>query len=165
MEVSMAISTLFFAAFLSSAQLLSIDAKDMDLSDFFRLIGKAANVNVVLHPAVQGRVNLTVQEVPWEQLLDVVLKNHALEKDLQGNILRIVPLSILEAEAKQRAATEQARFNALPLQTRVVVLNYAKAEDMAVIVSTFLSPRGSVVVYPPQNALIIRDVAPPAPSR
>jgi type IV pilus assembly protein PilQ len=165
MEVSMAISTLLLAAFLSSAQLVSIDEKDMALSDFFRLIGKVANVNVVLHPAVQGKVNLTVQEAPWEQLLDVVLKNHSLAKEPQGNILRIVPAAMLEAEERQSAAMEQARSDALPLQTRIVFLNYAQAEDMALVVSTFLSPRGSVVVYRPQNALIIRDVAPPAASR
>jgi type IV pilus assembly protein PilQ len=133
----------------------------MDLGDFLRFIGEAAHLNVVLHPAVQGKVNLMVREAPWEGVLDVVLKTHGLVKQLEGNIMWIVPTTVLEAQAKQKAAAEQACLNALPLQTQTYVLNYAKAENVAAIISKMLSPRGSVVAYPARNALIVTDVQHP----
>ncbi len=156
------ISSLGFAAFLASAQMISIDARDLDLGDFFRLIANAANINVVIHPSVQGKVNLAVKEVPWERVLDMVLKSHGLAKEVEGNIMRIVPLANLEAEQKQKAAVEQACINALPLQTHLYVLNYARAEDVSVIISKMLSPRGSVVAYHGRNAVIVRDVESPS---
>jgi len=153
----MTISTLTLAAFLA-AQLVSVDARDMDLTDFFRFMAEAANVNLVIHPAVQGKVNLTVKDAQWEQLLDLVMKNYGLGQEVQGNVMRIAPIAAFEAEYKQRAATEQARLNALPLHTQIYFLNYAKADDVALVVSRMLSPRGSVITYRPRNALIVTDV-------
>lgn len=160
----MTLSTLILAGLLSSAQLVSLDAKEMDLNDFFRLMGQLANINVVVHPDVQGKVNLTVKDAPWEQVLDLVLKNQGLGKELEGNMMRIAPLAILEAEYKQRVAIEEARLSALPLQTRIYVLNYAKAVDVALILSKMVSPRGSVIAYPARNAVIVRDVVRPSES-
>src|SRR5688572_15986551 len=138
----MTIPTLILATFLS-AQLVSLDATEMELSEVFRFVAKAANMNVVLHPAVQGKVNLMVKDVPWEQLLDLVLKNHGFGKEIQGNTIRIAP------------------EGTLPLQTYVYYLKYTKAEDLAPIIATMVSPRGSVAAYPARNAVIVRDVRPP----
>ena len=77
--------------------------------------------------------------------------------------MRIAPTAV-EAERKQSVATEEAGLNALPLQTRIFFLNYAKAEDVAVVISKLLSPRGTVVAYAPRNAVIVRDVMPPPES-
>ncbi|PYS28855.1 MAG: hypothetical protein DMG11_11250 [Acidobacteria bacterium] len=141
----MTTSTLILAALLS-AQLVSLDIKEMDLSEFIRFIGQAAGMNVILHPAVQGKVNLMVKDAPWEQVLDLVLKNHGLAKEIEGNTIRIAP----------------AASFAGPLQTRIYFLHYARAEDIAVVVSNMLSPLGTVIAYPPLNALIVRDVVPPS---
>ncbi len=141
----MTTSTLILTALLS-AQLVSLDVKEMDLSDFVRFIAETANMNVVLHPAVQGKVNLMVKDAPWEQVLDLVLKNHGLAREIEGNTIRIAPTASFAG----------------PLQTRIYFLHYARAEDMAVVVSKMLSPLGSVIAYPPLNALIVRDVVPPS---
>ena len=117
-----------------------------------------ADMDVVIHPAVQGKINLMVKEARWDQVLDMVLKTHGLAKEVEGNIMRIFPLANLEAEARQKAAAEQACLNALPLQTHTYFLNYAKAENIAPIISRMLSPRGSVVAYPARNAVIVRDI-------
>src|SRR5262249_40795626 len=122
----MTISTLIFSVFLASAQLISVNAGDMELSDFFRLMADMSNTNIVLHPAVQGKVNMMVTDAPWDQVLDVVLKNHGLEKEIVGNIMRIAPAVVIEAEQRQRAASEAARLNNLPLRTQIYFLNYAK---------------------------------------
>jgi type II secretory pathway component GspD/PulD (secretin) len=143
----MTISTLILAAFLASGQLITMDTRDMDLSDFFRFIGKITDINVVLHPAIQGKVNLMVNNAPWEQVLDSVLKNYGLEKEIDGNVMRIAP-----------AGTFETSLETLPLHTQVYFLKYARAEDVALVVSKLLSPRGSVVAYTPRNALIVTDV-------
>jgi type II secretory pathway component HofQ len=161
-EQVMTISSLILGAFFAAAQLVSIDTKEMDLSDFLRLMAMMGNMNIVIHPAVQGKVNLMVKDAPWEQVLDSVLKNYGLRKEVEGNIMRIAPASVFAAEQHQTAAIEEARLSALPLQTQIYFLNYAKAEDMAVVVSKQLTARGSVVVYRPRNALIIRDVVSPS---
>jgi type IV pilus assembly protein PilQ len=154
-------TALILAAFLAFAQLISLDARDMDMSDFFRLMANIGNINVVLDPAVQGKVNLMVKDVPWEQVLDVVLKSHGLIKEVEGNIIRIAPATTHEAQERQKTATQQACLNALPLQTHAYVLNYARAENVAPIISKMLSPRGSVVAYPARNAVIVTDVEHP----
>lgn len=155
------ILNLFFAGFLGSVQLVSLDTKDMELSDFFRLMANIANLDVVLHPTVAGRVNLMIKDAPWETVLDFVLKNHDLGKEMNGSVMRIVPLSALEGEFRQSGAAEEARLQSLPLGTRIHFLNYARAEDLAPIIARMLSPRGSVIAYPSRNAVIIRDVIPP----
>jgi type IV pilus assembly protein PilQ len=157
----MTISTLILAMFLASAQLISLDTRDMDLGDFCRLMANVANINVVLSPSVQGKVNLMVKDAPWDQVLDMVLKSHGLAREVKGNIMRIAPAALFEAEQRQNVGTAEACLKALPLQTRVYFLNYAKAENVAVVVSKMLSPRGSVVAYPGRNALIVTDVERP----
>src|SRR5438309_9625409 len=135
----MTISTLILTALLAQAQLITLDARDMDLGDFLRFMGQVADMNVVIHPAVQGKINLMVKEARWEQVLDVVLKNHGLAKEVEGNIMRIVPIAIFEAQAKQKVATQQACLDALPLQTHLYFLNYARAENVAALISKTLS--------------------------
>jgi len=156
----MVILSLLLAGVLASPQAVSLDLKDADLRDVLMTLGATANLSVLLHPAVEGKLSLSVRNVSWELLLDMVLKNHNLGREVQGNIMRIAPLSVLEGEYKQRAATEQARLSALPLETRTYALNYARAADVAVAISKFVSPRGVVIVDPRRNMLIIRDVVP-----
>jgi type II secretory pathway component GspD/PulD (secretin) len=114
----------------------------MDLGDFFRLIARTANLNMVIHPDVQGTVNVIVNDAPWEEVLDSVLKTHGLERVFDGNTMRIVPAA------------------GLPLRTYVYFPKYSRAAELAPIIATLLSPRGSVVAYPARNALIVRDVRP-----
>jgi type IV pilus assembly protein PilQ len=155
----MAILSLVLASVLVlPLQEVSFDLKDADLRDFFRMVAESTRLNVVLHPAVQGRITLNVQNAPLDTLLEVVLKNYGLGREINGSVMRIVPLSVIESELRQRADIEQARLLAQPLETRIYVLNYAKAADVAPLISRFLSPRGEIVVDTRRNAIIIRDV-------
>jgi type IV pilus assembly protein PilQ len=144
---------------MAAPQDVSLDLRDADLQDFFRLMAETANINIVLHPAVQGKITLSVKNAPRDILMDVVLKNYGLATETNGNVMRVVPLSVLENEYRQRAAIEQARLASLPLETRTIILNYAKAADVARIMSQFLSPYGSIAVDQRRNAIIIRDIA------
>jgi type II secretory pathway component HofQ len=96
-------------------------------------------------------------QIGW---IEAPVKNYSLGREVEGNIVRIAPLSVLADEYRQRATTEEARLTAVPPETRIYVLNYAKAADLAPIISRLLSPRGVVMIDPRRNAIIVRDVLP-----
>jgi type IV pilus assembly protein PilQ len=157
----MTMITLLIAAVLaqSPAPNVSFDLKDADLREFLIEMGTVANLNVVLHPAVEGKITVSVRNAPWEPLLDAILRNYGLGREVQGNLMSVAPLSVLQDGYKQRAAVEEARLQALPLEIRPYILNYAKAPDVARIISALLSPRGLVIVDPSKNLILVRDVA------
>ena len=74
---------------------ISVNLKDVDLKDFFRLIHEISGLNIVLDPNVKGTVTLVLDDVPWDQALDIVLKNNGLDRELQGNVLRIAATDTL----------------------------------------------------------------------
>src|SRR5438552_3316335 len=82
---------------------ISVNLKDVDLKDFFRLIHEISGLNVVLDPNVKGSLTIVLDDVPWDQALDIVLKNNSLSRQLEGNVLRIATVDTLrkEAEAKR----------------------------------------------------------------
>ena len=77
-----------------------MNLKDVDLKDFFRLIHEISGLNVVLDPAVRGTVTLVLDEVPWDQGLDIVLRNNGLAQEIDGNVLRIVTQETRKAMQK-----------------------------------------------------------------
>ncbi|PYV45577.1 MAG: hypothetical protein DMG06_01885 [Acidobacteria bacterium] len=141
-----------------SGEPLSLELKDADLKDFFRLIGDFSGLNVVLDPDVKGSLTIFLKDVPWDQALEVVLKNNSLGKQLEGNVLRIASNKTLEDEEAQRKRLADARILAAELQTETRVLNYAKAADLSIVLKKVLSPRGDIIVDPRTNSMIISDI-------
>ena len=86
---------------------ISVNLKDVDLKDFFRLIHEISGLNVVLDPSVRGTVTLVLDEVPWDQGLDIVLRNNGLTKEIDGNVLRIATQDTLKREADAAPGTGQ----------------------------------------------------------
>jgi len=85
-----------------------VNLKDVDLRDFFRLIHEISGLNVVLDPAVKGSLTIVLDEVPWDQALDIVLQNNGLDKQLSGNVLRIATHDTLRKEAESVRDLEKA---------------------------------------------------------
>jgi type IV pilus assembly protein PilQ len=142
-----------------TGEIVNIDVRDMDLKDFFRFIADVSGLNIVLDPAVSGSVTLTLTDVPWDQALDIVLKNHGLGSELQGNVLRIARRETLVGEENARQAARRAEENAAPLTTKSYILNYRKADTlMGTTISKFLSPRGTVIPDVQRNAIIVSDI-------
>jgi type IV pilus assembly protein PilQ len=141
-----------------SGEPFNLELKDADLKDFFHLIGDFSGLNVVLDPDVKGNLTIFLKDVPWDQALDVVLKNNGLGKQLDGNVLRIATNQTLEAEETQRKRLSDARILAAELQTETRVLNYAKAADLSQVLKKILSPRGDIIVDSRTNSMIISDV-------
>jgi type IV pilus assembly protein PilQ len=137
---------------------ISVNLKDVDLRDFFRLIHEISGLNVVLDPAVKGTLTIVLDEVPWDQALDIVLQNNGLDKQLNGNVLRIATRTTLKTEAETQRDLEKAQAEAIAPVTVTRVLSYAKASTLAPILKKFLSARGDILFDDRSNQLIIRDI-------
>jgi type IV pilus assembly protein PilQ len=137
---------------------ISVNLKDVDLKDFFRLIHEISGLNVVLDPAVRGTLTLVLDDVPWDQALDIVLQNNGLDKQLQGNVLRIATRDTLKREAEQQRDLAKAVTEAVPAVTATRTLSYAKASAMRDTLKRFLSSRGDILADDRANILIIRDI-------
>ncbi len=137
---------------------ISVNLKDVDLKDFFRLIHEISGLNVVLDPAVKGTVTLVLDEVPWDQGLDIVLRNNGLSKEIDGNVLRIATQDTLKHEAEAQRDLAKAQTDAIDTVTDTRVLSYAKADLLKVTLKKFLSPRGDILADTRSNTLIISDI-------
>jgi type IV pilus secretin PilQ/predicted competence protein len=148
-----------------TGELISLNLKDVDLKDFFRLIHEISGLNILVDPNVTGSVTTVLDNVPWDQALDVVLKDNGLGKVLEGNVLRIARLETLMAEDETANKMAAARLDEAPLVTVFRPLNYAKASIIAPLLlkkvgkeDWAVSRRGSVLFDERTNTLIIRDL-------
>ena len=137
---------------------ISVNLKDVDLKDFFRLIHEISGLNVVLDPQVKGTLTIVLDDVPWDQALDIVLKNNGLARQLDGNVLRIATMDTLKNEAENRRAQVEAEALAVDKVTITRFLSYAHSKDVVPALKGFLSKRGTVVSDDRTNALIISDI-------
>ena len=137
---------------------ISVNLKDVDLKDFFRLIHEISGLNVVLDPNVHGTLTIVLDDVPWDQALDIVLKNNELARELEGNVLRIATVETLKHEADSRRAQIESEALAVEKVSVTRFLSYAKAKDVIITVKKFLSQRGDVVSDDRTNAVIINDI-------
>jgi type IV pilus secretin PilQ/predicted competence protein len=137
---------------------ISVNLKDVDLKDFFRLIHEISGLNVVLDPMIHGNLTIVLDDVPWDQALDIVLKNNDLSRQLDGNVLRIATVETLKKEAENRRAQIDAEALAVDKVSITRFLSYAHAKDVLLPIKKFLSQRGDVVADERTNSLIVSDI-------
>ncbi len=137
---------------------ISVNLKDVDLKDFFRLIHEISGLNVVLDPSVKGTVTLVLDDVPWDQALDIVLRNNSLDRQLDGNVLRIASIDTLRTEAVARRNQLEAQALAVDKVTVTRFLSYARSADLVPTLKKFLSARGDIIADARMNALVISDI-------
>ena len=141
-----------------TGEIATFDFRDLDLQDFFRLIGDISGLNVVLDPSVSGTATLLLRAVPWDQALDVVLRNNSLGYELEGNILRVATRATLQAEEDAARLLREAQALNAPLMTETYILSYTQSATVSAIVQDLLSPRGTIITDARRNALIITDI-------
>jgi type IV pilus assembly protein PilQ len=112
----------------------------------------------VLDPNVKGSLTIVLDDVPWDQALDIVLKNNDLDRQLEGNVLRIATLETLRAEAESRRKAQEAEALAVDKVTVTRFLSYAHSHDVVATIKKFLSQRGDVISDDRTNAIIISDI-------
>ena len=139
---------------------ISLDFVDADLKTVLRAFAQQNGLNIVIDSGVQGTVNVQLTAVPWDQALDVILRENKLDYRLDGPVVRIAPRDVFTAEDKSVADAAAARELSGDLRFLTKTLSYAKAEDLKVLLLTALSKRGSVQVDIRTNTIIITDLQP-----
>ena len=137
---------------------ISVNLKDVDLRDFFRLVHEISGLNVILDPKITGTLTLVLDDVPWDQALYIVMKNNSLDCQLEGNVLRIAATATLKKEADDRRAQIEAQALAVDPVTITRYLSYAVAKDVVPTIKSFLSARGTIMADERSNSLVISDI-------
>jgi type IV pilus assembly protein PilQ len=138
---------------------IDIDLKDADVHNVLRLLADTGHVNIVTADDVAGTITIRMRNVPWDQVLDVVLQAKGLGMVRQGNLIRVAPLAQLQKEREFRLAQQKQEYELTPLETRLIPVSYARADELQARAKDLLSPRGSLAVDERTNVLIARDVA------
>ncbi|MGE3888708.1 MAG: type IV pilus secretin PilQ [Vicinamibacterales bacterium] len=138
---------------------VTFDFQGADLRAVLRTFAEISGLNVVIDPSIQGSVDVSLKEVPWDQALDIILKANKLGYAVDGTIVRIAPLAVLAQENEERRKLAEAEALAGNLEVMTRPLSYAKAADLVPIVTkSALSSRGDVQIDQRTNTLIIRDL-------
>lgn len=137
---------------------VSIDLPNTDLQTFLRYLADVGHLNLVADQDVQGTYTYKFTDVPWDQVLDIVLKNAGLGKEIENGVLRVAKISTLQKEAEERGKLAEAKALSGDLETITRPLSYAKVSEASALVTKLLSKRGSVIVDERTNTLIITDL-------
>jgi type IV pilus secretin PilQ/predicted competence protein len=139
---------------------ISLDFKDGDLQDIFRLFSDISGLNVVVNPGVSGKVTLKLNEVPWGRALELILKTNGLGCVLEENVIRIAKISDLQREETDRRKLQEEKDLAGDLVTHTQRISYAKAGDLSAVLKSAkaISARGEVNVDERTNTIIMRDL-------
>jgi type IV pilus assembly protein PilQ len=140
-----------------SGEVLSPHFKDADLRDVILYIAERVGLNVIFDDEVKGTVTCSFEAVPWDQFLDIILKNKRLGKSLDGNVLRIAPIASLTQEESEQQKLRDAREQGGPLLTRTYSLSYAKATEVLDLLKARKSERGQLIVDIRTNTIIATD--------
>jgi hypothetical protein len=141
---------------------IDLKVTNADVTDVLRTFAQISGLNVIVQPGVQGTVTAELENVPWDQALEEVLRINNLDYELDGNVMRIAPTDVLRKEAQERQQLSAAKALSIPLRTVYQRLSYANANQVATLLRTgqagLLTQRGSVVVDRRTNALIIKEL-------
>jgi len=138
--------------------LISPKFLDADLKQVVLWLGEFAGLNVVFDPEVRGTVTVNFDSIPWDQFLDIILKINNQGKTLEGNVLRIAPVSKLAEEEKVQQSFRDAKEQSGPLTTKIFTLSYAKSRDVVELLKNKKSSRGEIVTDDRTNTVIVSDV-------
>jgi type IV pilus assembly protein PilQ len=143
---------------------LTLNFQDIETRAVLQLLADASGQNIVVSDSVQGSVTLRLQNVPWDQALDIVLRTKGLDKRKNDNVIIVAPTEELANREKAELAARQDVQELAPLRSEYLQVNYAKASDLASLIKSqgdggLLSKRGSVTVDERTNTLLLTDTA------
>src|SRR5688572_288176 len=143
---------------------LTLNFQDIDVRPVLQLLADTSGQNIVVSDSVKGRVTLRLQNVPWDQALDIVLKTKGLDMRRKGNVILVAPQAELAAQEKAELEAQKDVQELAPLRTEFLTVNYAKASEIARLVKStgggsMLSERGNVTVDERTNTLLVQDTA------
>ena len=146
--------------FAYTGEKLSLNFQDIDVRSVLQLIADFTDLNLVASDTVAGNITLRLQNVPWDQALDLVLKTKGLDKRKVGNVLLVAPADEIAARERQELESQKQIAELAPLRRELIQVNYAKATDMAKLFQSVTSAdgaaddRGSITVDDRTNSII-----------
>jgi type IV pilus assembly protein PilQ len=152
-----------------NGQKLSLNFQNIEVRSLLQVIADFTNFNIVTSDSVTGSVTLRLQDVPWDQALDIILQSKGLGMRKNGNVLWVAPKDEIIAKEKLDLESAAAVQSLEPLRTQAFQMNYAKAVDIAAQLTAsgagatgnatrILSPRGSVISEPRTNQMFVTDI-------
>lgn len=143
---------------------ISINFQDIPVRHVLQLIADYNDFNLVVADSVKGNLTLRLDGVPWQQVLDIILKVKGLDKRVEGNVVLIAPKAELDAQEKQVLEQAQMASELSALSSEILSIKYAKASEIADLLVgegdiTMLSSRGSITVDERTNSLLLRDLS------
>lgn len=150
---------------------LTLNFQDIDVRSVLQLLADTSGQNIVVSDSVTGNLTLRLQNVPWDQALDIVLRTKGLDKRRQDNVIIIGPTAELAAREKAELAAHKEVQELAPLHSEFMQVNYAKVADLAKMIrptggtggasgkNSLLSPRGSLSIDERTNTLLVQDTA------
>ncbi|HWS46046.1 MAG TPA: type IV pilus secretin PilQ, partial [Acidimicrobiia bacterium] len=136
----------------------TLNLKDADIKDTLQRFSELTQLNIVLDPDVRGTVTVSLQDIPWDQALELILKINQLGYVLEGNIMRIASTAKLTAEERSRQEFVLAQDRNRPLRTVLQKVSYANVNEMAATARKVMSPRGDIFVDLRSNTLVIKEL-------
>ena len=145
-------------AFSYTGEKLSLNFQDIEVRSVLQLIADFTDLNLVASDTVQGSITLRLQNVPWDQALDLVLKTKGLDKRQIGNVLLVAPAEEIAARERQELESQKQIAELAPLRRELIQVNYAKASDIATLFASVTAgegeQRGSITVDDRTNSII-----------
>ncbi|WP_281630857.1 type IV pilus secretin PilQ family protein [Vibrio sp. St2] len=145
---------------------LSVNFQDIPVRHVLQQIADYNDFNLVVSDGVSGNLTLRVKEVPWPQLLDIILRMKGLEKRMDGSVLLVATAAEIAQFRQQKLEQEKVTAELQPLESEIIAMRFAKAADIAALLSDsdsaatrMLSERGAISIDTRTNSLLIRDVA------
>ncbi len=144
---------------------LTLNFQDIDVRSVLQLLADTSGQNIVVSDSVTGNLTLRLQNVPWDQALDIVLRTKGLDKRRQDNVIIIGPTEELASREKAELAARKEVQDLSPVRSEFMQVNYAKVSDLAKMIKTtsakdsMLSPRGSISIDERTNTLLVNDTA------
>jgi type IV pilus assembly protein PilQ len=140
---------------------ISLSFQSVDVRALLQIIADVAGTNMVVSDGVRGNVAMRLQNVPWDQALDIILRTKGLGMRQQGNVMLVAPLEEIAAREKIELESQIQKIDLSPLRSELIQINYARADEIARLVksgsSSILSERGQVNVDERTNTLIVLD--------
>jgi type IV pilus assembly protein PilQ len=143
---------------------LTMNFQDLETRAVLQLIADFSDLNIVVSDTVQGSVTLRLQNVPWDQALDIVMTTKGLDMRRNGNVIIVAPAEEIAAREQADLESQQALQTLEPLRSEFIQVNYAKAAELAELIrgegmNSILSERGSVAIDVRTNTLLVNDTA------
>jgi type IV pilus assembly protein PilQ len=143
---------------------LTLNFQDIETRAVLQLLADTSGQNMVISDSVGGNVTLRLQNVPWDQALDIVMRTKGLDMRRDGNVMFVAPAAEIAAREKELLSARAQVQQLSPLRTEYLQINYAKASDLAALIksgqnSSLLSERGSVAIDERTNTLLLQDTS------